>query len=304
MDAKVRLKRSVLVALIFILLAANAVTLLLYFTKAEAGSGPAKLAGTETAATVGGKTISRESWMYEMEQRYGKEVLRELINQNVMNQLAEKYDIKVNDEELDKEITLIKSVYNSYDKDLIANEEILRDRVRTELLLEKVITKDVDIPSEDIEKYYKENKDQYSIPEMYNLSQIVASTREGAEQIASEIKDGSNFHALAMERSIDDISAVQGGNIGYIPVGSHILAGDAGSSIQSLDKGEISEVMELEGSYYIFQLNDTLEAHEYSLEDVKDQIRRRLAIEQVEKSVKPEDFWEELDVEWFYEGSL
>jgi foldase protein PrsA len=242
--------------------------------------------------------------MYEMEQRYGKEVLRELINQNVMNRLADKYDIKVTDEELDKEITLIKSVYNSYDKDLMANEEILRDRVRSELLLEKVVTKDVDIPSEDIERYYEENQDQYSIPEMYNLSQIVAATREEAEQVADEIEDGSSFQALAMERSIDENSAVQGGNIGYIPAGSHILAGNAGKTIQSMDKGETTDVIELEGNYYIFLLNDTIKAHDYSLEDVKDQIRRRLAIEQVEKSIKPEDFWEELEVEWFYEGSL
>jgi foldase protein PrsA len=304
MDAKVRLKRSVLVGIILILLTANAVTLLLYFTKAEADAGPSKLAGTETAAKIGEETISRESWMYEMEQRYGKEVLRELINHNVMEQLAEKYDIKVTDKELDKEITLIKSIYNSYDKDLMGSEEILRERVRTELLLEKVVTKDVDIPDKEIEKYYKENQEQYSIPEMYNLSQIVAATREEAEQMANEVEDGSNFQALAMERSIDDVSAVQGGNIGYIPVGSHIVAGDAADSIQSLDKGELSEVVEFEGKYYIFLLNDKLEPHDYSLNDVKDQIRRRLAMEQVEKSMKPENFWKEFNVDWFYKESL
>lgn len=298
-----RLKRSVLISLVFILLSANVVTLL-YFTKAEAGPGQAELAGAETAATVGGEIISRESWMFEMEKRYGKEVLRELINQKVMIQLAEKYDIKVTDEELYKEVALIKSVYSSYDKDLTASEDILRERVRTELLLEKLVTKDVEIPSEEIEKYYNENREQYSIPEMYNLSQIVAETREEAEQIVSEIEEGSNFHALAMERSIDDISAVQGGNIGYIPAGSHILAGDSAEAIQSLDKGERSEIIELGGRYYIFLLNDTLEARDYSLDDVKEQIRRRLAMEQVEKSVKPEEFWEELEVEWFYEGSL
>ncbi|MGM0847007.1 MAG: peptidyl-prolyl cis-trans isomerase [Bacillota bacterium] len=299
-----RLKRSVLIGLIFILGAANAFTLLLYFTKADADAGPAKLAGTETAASVGGETISRESWMYEMEQRYGKEVLRELINQKVMDQLAAEYDIKVTDEELDKEITLIKSVYNPFDKDLTANEEILRERVRMELLLEKVVTKDVEIPAEEIERYYEENQEQYSIPEMYNLSQIVAGTREEAEQIANEIKDGSSFQALAMERSIDDSSAVQGGNIGYIPSGSHILAGDTADSIESLNSGELTKVIDMDGSFYIFLLNNKLEAQQYSLDDVKEQIHRRLAMERVEKSLKPENFWEELEVEWFYEGSL
>ncbi|MGF2614105.1 peptidylprolyl isomerase [Rossellomorea vietnamensis] len=293
-----------MISLIFILTAANALTLLLYFTKSETDAGQAKLAATETAASVGAETISREMWMYEMEQRYGKEVLREMINQKVMDQLASQYDIKVTDEELDKEITLIKSIYNTHDKELAANEEILRERVRMELLLEKVVTKDVNIPSEEVERYYQENEDQYSIPEMFNLSQIVADTREEAEQIASEIKDGSSFQALAMERSIDGASAVQGGNIGYIPAGSHILAGDTADSIKSLDAGDFSEVIKADEKFYIFLLHDKLEAEQYSLDDVKDQIRRRLAMEQVEKSIKPEDFWDDLDVEWFYEGSL
>ncbi|WP_409252495.1 peptidyl-prolyl cis-trans isomerase [Bacillus sp. SCS-153A] len=299
-----RLKRSVLTALVLILLAVNVVTMLLYFTKPEAGSDETDLAGAETAATVDGETISRESWMYEMEKRYGKEVLRELINQKVMVQLADKYDITVTDEELEKEITLIKSVYNTYDKESEVSEEILRERVRAELLLEKLVTKDVEIPSEEIERYYNENREQYSIPEMYKLSQIVAASREDAEQIAKEIEEGSSFHALAMERSIDEISAVQGGDIGYIPAGSHILAGDSAESIQSLDKGGHSEILEWEGRYYIFLLKDKLEAHDYSMDEVKDQIQRRLAMEQVENSVKPEDFWEELEVEWFYEGSF
>ncbi|TYR72895.1 peptidylprolyl isomerase [Rossellomorea vietnamensis] len=304
MDAKVRLKRSVLIGLIFILAAANLLTLLLYFTKSEDASGFAKLAGTETAASIDGESISRESWMYEMEQRYGKEVLRELINQKVMDQLAAKYDIKVTDEELDKEITLIKSVYNTYDRDLAVDDEILRERVRMELLLEKVVTKDVVIPLEEIERYYEENQEQYSIPEMFNLSQIVSASHKEAEQIADEVKDGSSFQAMAMELSEDAPSAVQGGNIGYIPAGSHILAGDSAKEIESLDPGSISKVIEMDGKFYIFLLHDKLEAEQYSLEDVKGQIHRRLAMEQVEKSMKPEDFWKELDVEWFYEGSL
>jgi foldase protein PrsA len=300
----VRLKRSVLVALVFILIASNAITLLVFLNKNEGEAGTAMPAGTETAASVGEKQISRESWMYEMEKRYGKEVLRELINQNVIGELADQYDITVSEAELDQEITLIKSVFNTYDEDLSKSDEVLRERVRMELLLEKIVTKDVDIPSGEIEKYYEENQDQYSIPEMYSLSQIVAKSRKEAEQIAKELKDGSSFPALAMERSIDDISAVQGGNIGYIPAGSHILAGDAGEDVKSLEKGETSSVIEYDGNYYIVQLNDKLEAKDYSLKEVKDQIRRRLALEQVEGTVKPEDFWNELDVEWFYEGSL
>ncbi|WP_456272805.1 peptidyl-prolyl cis-trans isomerase [Bacillus sp. AK031] len=299
-----RLKRSVLVALVFILIVSNAITFLVFLNQDQGEAGTAMPAGTETAASVGEKQISRESWMYEMEKRYGKEVLRELINQNVIAQLADQYAITVSEEELDQEIMLIKSVFNTYDEDLSKSDEVLRERVRMELLLEKIVTKDVDIPSDDIEKYYKENQDQYSISEMYNLSQIVAESREEAEQISKELNEGSSFPALAMERSIDDISAVQGGNIGYIPADSHILAGDAGEVVTSLETGETSDVIEYDGNYYIVQLNDKLEAKDYSLKEVKEQIRRRLALEQVEGTVKPEDFWNELDVEWFYEGSL
>lgn len=299
-----KLKRSVLVAMIIILAAANAVTLLFYFNKDGAGKGSAAPAGSETAATIGEEHISRESWMYEMEKRYGKEVLREIINQKVIDQLAARYDIEVTEEEIEREITLIKSVFNSYDEDLSDSDEVLKERVRMELLLEKIVTKDVDIPVQEVERYYTENKDQYSIPEMFNLSQIVAESEEEADLIAKELADGSSFAALAMERSKDDVSAVQGGNIGYIPAGSHILAGDLAERIEALNKGEVSEVMESGGEFYIFQLNDKVEAKNYALDEVKEQIHRRLAMEQVESPVKPEDFWKELDVDWFYEGSF
>jgi len=43
-----------------------------------------------------------------------------------------------------------------------------------------------------------------------------------------------------------------------------------------------------------------MEGQTFSFEDVKDQIRRQIALEQMEGSVTVDPLWEEMGVTWFY----
>ena len=63
--------------------------------------GSSKSAGKEEIASVNGKTITRETWMAAMEEKVGRETLRELINEEVMLAAAKEYGIKVSEKEID-----------------------------------------------------------------------------------------------------------------------------------------------------------------------------------------------------------
>ena len=71
--------------------------------------------GEEIAATVDGDEITSQQWLAAMESRYGKETLQDLVNEEVMEKAAEKYNIKVTDEEIDLEIALIRSAQDITD---------------------------------------------------------------------------------------------------------------------------------------------------------------------------------------------
>ena len=59
----------------------------------------------EAVATVGKTTITRQEWLNELESRYGKDVLKDMIDQKVIKEMAAKYKINVSDEDVEQRIS-------------------------------------------------------------------------------------------------------------------------------------------------------------------------------------------------------
>ncbi|MCR8850940.1 peptidyl-prolyl cis-trans isomerase [Rossellomorea sp. SC111] len=288
-----RIKRSVLMVVIGVLLVTNLITLVWNWSSGEVGT-------PEVVASVGGESVSREDWLYALEQQYGKEELRAMVNQKVIDHLAEKYDISVSNKEVEQEYYLIQSVYNAYDEENLEDEDMLKEQIKSELLLEELITKDVQVPEKEMKKFYTQNEDQYSIPKMYKLKQLKVADQTEAEQVLKELDGGSDFEALAMERSTDEQSAHLGGDIGYVPIDGDILSPEAKSEVEPLSQGEWTSPIHQDSEYVIYYVDGILKERDYSFKEVKSQIRRQIALEQVETPLKPESFWDEVNVEWFY----
>ncbi|HSO56721.1 MAG TPA: foldase, partial [Paenisporosarcina sp.] len=92
--------------------------------------------GNEVVASVGKEKISREDWMVAMEEQYGKETLLELVNAQVMDTAAKKYEIDVTDKEIDLELSLIRSAQDSTSSQGISlNSDMQRQKMRAQLIL-------------------------------------------------------------------------------------------------------------------------------------------------------------------------
>ncbi|MGR3766436.1 peptidyl-prolyl cis-trans isomerase [Rossellomorea sp. NS-SX7] len=283
-----------------LLLVTNIVTLFLWLKPDASSSMGGMKAGNEVVATVGGDSVTREDWLYSLEQKYGEQELKQLINQKVIEKIAKKYNISVSDEEVNQEYALIRSVYNSFDEEYTEDEETVKNQIKTDLLLEELLTKDVEVSEDEMKSFYEQNEEMYSIPKMYNLKQIKVGDQSEAEQVIKELENGSSFDVLAMERSIDEQSAHLGGEIGYIPANGELLSPEAVEEIDSLKEGKWSKPVKSGSDYAVYLLEGIMKERHYSYDDVKSQIRRQLAIEQVETPLLPEAFWDEADVEWFY----
>jgi len=292
---KKRLKTKPLLFLIGILLAGNLFWFIAWLIPNNPGGG-------EKVASVDGKAITREEWMAEMESMVGKEALLNLVNSRVMEAAAKKFDIRVTDDEIDLEIALIRSAQDSTDTSLnTMDREQLRDRVRSQLILEKVLAKDIVIDDEEIEKFYNANKSLYNIPTSYRTSMIVTNTKNEAEAALTELENGSAFDVLARERSKHAASASLGGDIGYITKDMDTLDKTIVNTASTLKKGEWSEPFKLsDGTYAIVYVKEIEEGQSCSYEEVKDHSRRELSLEQLQQTVTPETFWKEFNATWFY----
>ncbi|PLR91887.1 peptidyl-prolyl cis-trans isomerase [Bacillus sp. T33-2] len=268
-----------------------------------AGPGKAVSSGLfgngELVAEVGGQNISRQEWLMELEERYGEETLKDLIDQRVTEQMAEKYDIKVSEKAVELELAWLKTMYNSLE-DGSQGEREWRQQIKHNLLLEELLTKDAAVSEEEMKQYYEQNKSMFNIPDAYHLSQIVVKTKKEADQTIKELEQGSSFAALAMERSIDEFSANKGGDLGYVTWEDDRFPPEIIEEAQTLKRKKWTDPIKLESGYAILFLHEKLNGKEYKFKEVKDQIRRQIALEQMGVPVSAQPFWAETGVDWFY----
>ncbi|QGQ43951.1 peptidyl-prolyl cis-trans isomerase [Metabacillus sediminilitoris] len=288
-------------SIIFGLVIINCLTVGFFFSK-EQGAVPISSNGemTETIATIGEETITREQWMAELESRFGKDTLRELVNIKVVEELAKKYDITVSDDVIERELAVYKSMYNPLDEEQAGNEEDWRQQIRYSILLEELLTRDVTIPEKEMKVFYENNQDLYNIAESFHLSQIIVKTEAEAMELLKELDGGSSFEALALEKSIDEFTANSGGDIGFVSKENEYVPTSYIEAAKQLSKGEWSEPIKVDNGYAVITLHEKLEGQTYSYEEVKEQIRRQIALEQMEGSVTVEPLWDEIGVSWFY----
>jgi len=288
-----KLKTKPLLVLIGILFACNVLWFIGWLIPDKSKQPP------EEVASVAGDPITREQWMTAMEKEGGREVLLDLVNNKVMETAAKKYGINVTDKEIDLELALITSVDGRSHSGLDLEQS--RQKIRSALILEKVLSNDVVVEDKAVKTFYEENESLYNILTAYRTSLIVVPTKKDAEQALDELKKGSSFDALAKELSIDLASASLGGDIGYVNAETEIIDSAIYKAASQLKEGETSNVVSLrDGTYAIVQVNEVIEGRRFTYEEVKDHIRRELAIEQLPQSVNPEAFWKEFNAKWFY----
>lgn len=293
---KKTLKTKPVLVLLGLLLVGN----LLWFIAWLIPNGP--LVGNEEVASVDGNPITREDWLVAMEDQYGQETLLDLVNSKVMETAAKKYDILVSEEEIDLELALIRSAQDASDSSLqTLNGEIQRQKIRSQLILDKVLTKDVVINDDEIQSFFKENQALYNIPTTYRTRMMILPTADEAKSAVKELGNGSSFDVLARERSLDSASASLGGDIGYITSEQENMDPAIIDAATKLKAGEWSDAINLaDGRIAIVYVEDVAEGKSFKYDQVKDHIKRELALEQLPQSVSPEAFWKEFDTEWFY----
>lgn len=257
-------------------------------------------ANTEVVASVGKEKITRQDWLNEMESRYGKEILSELIDQKIIETAGEKYGIKISDQAIERELRVIKTMYGSSGGYQSTDEEKWQKQIKNSLMLEELLTRDVNVSEEEMKRYYEQNEGQFNLPDSYHISKIIVKTKEEAEQTIKELEQGSSFAVLAMERSIDEFTANLGGDAGYVNVNNERYSEEFMDAIKKLKQGKWSKPIKLEDGYAIVMLHEYVEGKEYAFKEVKDQLRRQIALEQMETPVSARPFWNETDVEWFY----
>jgi len=141
------------------------------------------------------------------------------------------------------------------------------------------------IADEEVESFYSQNLNRYTMPEQRSARHILIKTseedseetllgkREKAEQILKLARSGEDFAALAIQYS-EGPTGPKGGDLGSFSRGRMVKAFD--DAVFSLTEGEISDIVETQFGFHIIKLEKIEPAYTRTLEEAKSEIISQL----------------------------
>jgi foldase protein PrsA len=207
--------------------------------------------------------ITKEEFYNAMKERFGKDVIRDLVHEKILSK-----EFKVTDKEIEKEIENLKKMYGpQYEIAVQQNgEQAIRDMVKLDLLRQKAAMKDVKVTEEEMKKYYDEYKPKIK------ASHILVDDEKTANEIKAKLDKGEDFAKLAKEYSKDPGSAQNGGDLGWFSSGEMVKEFE--DAAYALKVGEISKPVKSEYGYHIIKVTD--KEKKKSFEEMKEEIEFEL----------------------------
>jgi peptidyl-prolyl cis-trans isomerase SurA len=226
------------------------------------------------------------------------EVLRTLIENEIMLQRAEKLGLLATDSEVDAKFAELKAPYTQEEfqrqldtrKMTVADlKKQLRRDLSVQKLVNKEITSKISITEREIAEFYAANKASFNRAEpAIHMAQIVVTAapdasvrnlkndkaqnedqaRKKIQNLEARLRQGEDFAMLAENYSEDAQSAPNGGDLGFVPVSAFDGSSpDVRKLIVSMQPGQISPIIPSQQAYRILKVFSREPAGQRELND-------------------------------------
>jgi peptidyl-prolyl cis-trans isomerase SurA len=251
-------------------------------------AGCKKQPGTDVAATVNGKAIytadvekyyknsageNKQQPSAEQQQIQKLNILHQLVDEEILEQQAQKLKLVASDEEVDSKLAEMKAPFTEeeFQARMKANGLTLADvrkQLRRTLTIDKLFNKEINtrinITDADIANYYEQNKAQYNLVEpAYHIAQIVvtsvpsqqpvnvqnskatndAEAKKKIQMLHSRLVGGEDFGNLAMNFSEQPNTSSNGGDMGFISDSQLKSDPEVYTDITKLQPGQFTDVL-------------------------------------------------------------
>lgn len=215
---------------------------------------------------------------------WASDVKREAVAQGLISE-GEPLDISSEvfrqrlDEVIDQKLLASEATKRKIDKEPVAQRRLAaaRERILGDMLVEGVVEKAV---TEDaIRKLYAEQQKLSKRSEEIRARQIIVGSQAEADSIKKLLASGASFDALAMERSTDQATRFNGGDLGYFTL--DVMPEPYGVALKDAQKGTLVGPFAAEGGWVIVKVEDKRTEEPITLEAARPQIVRFLTYDQV-----------------------
>jgi peptidyl-prolyl cis-trans isomerase SurA len=230
------------------------------------------------------------------------EVLRSLIDNEIMLQRAEKAGLVATDADVEARLNELKTPYTKeeFDKQLqqwgLTLDE-LKARIRKDESVKKLFNKDItskiNISDADVAAFYNSNRGSFNLPEpQVHMAQIVVtpnpdpnvrnlkndkakSDEEAARKIKAieaRLRQGEDFAMVAQNYSEDQQTTPNGGDLGFLPESSlDKTSPELRKLVLSLQPGQLSPIIHTPEGYRLLKMISKEPAGQRDLSDPRAQ---------------------------------
>jgi peptidyl-prolyl cis-trans isomerase SurA len=202
-------------------------------------------------------------------------LLRELIDEEIVQQRAAKMNLTATNEEVDAKLAEMKAPYTEeqFEQRLKASNHTLDDvkhDLRRSLTINKLLNKEINskvtVTDADVTNYYNQHKFEFNLNEtQYHLAQIQVTdvpnaqpgnlqnskatndvdAKKKIQALKNRLDSGEDFGAIAMNFSEQPATAPNGGDMGF--VGESQMHADPAvfNAVTKLKAGQITEILPL-----------------------------------------------------------
>ncbi len=205
--------------------------------------------------------------------RAQRQALRNLVDEHIQMQEAERYEQVIADEEVDRSVANLIG-RNGLDPNEVVERlasvgvsiDTMRDQVRSEIAWQRIINglygSRIRISDAQIDETLNRlsanaSKPSYRVAEIYIEATDdiggIDGAMEGANAMVEQVSDGAPFPLLAQQFSSAP-TAAKGGDLGWVHEGE--LRPEIDRVIQSMEKGNLSKPIVVPGGVYVVALLD------------------------------------------------
>jgi peptidyl-prolyl cis-trans isomerase C len=238
--------------------------------------------------------------------RAKKQVVNQMISEELLYQEGLKHKLKLADGFVDKELGSIKQRFgnDAQFKDTLQRmqltegqlkEQIARQGIIRKLIDQEVVSK-IKLSKEDAKKYYLANKAKFHQPEQVHAQHILIKVEAGADEhkkaaarkkieaVKKRVLAGEDFGKLAKEYS-EGPSNTRGGDLGFFTRGRMVKPFE--DAAFKLAPNEISDIVETQFGYHLIKVLDHQKGKDPSFKEVEPRVMAILRNEKIQEKMEP-----------------
>lgn len=206
------------------------------------------------------------------QRRIIQQVLRSMVDDRLRLQEAERLGIRVTDREIDQEISTLANRNNmtadqfttrlaQQDVDLATVRSLIQASLAWAKVSRRQLRRQVDVTDEEVDETLDRLRESLNEPQkrLYEIFLTLnnpdeeGDTRQTAERIVQQAREGADFGSLARAFSQSN-SAENQGEVGWIAVSQ--LPPDLQEEVRNLSPGQVSEPIRTFSGFYILKVTD------------------------------------------------